>query len=377
VIPPPFPVRSPRTLGLDPTRLEAAATLVEEAVLKKGVPGAVLLVTRRGGIALHRAWGAAGLRPESRPMQLDTLFDMASVTKPVVVGSALAILLEEKRVGLDDPVAKYLPAFGRVTEERAKVTLRHLATHCAGIPAGGAYAKRMVTLEEIVEEIARSRRMAAPGEKFIYSDYSAITLGAVVETVTKTRLDHFCQERVFRPLGMVDTGYRPGVRLAPRCASTAAGADTPGSRGRVHDPTAAALEGAGCVSGNAGLFSTAEDLARLAQLWIRGGEYGGLRLLQPETVRFVTQRQSPVEGKDGERGVLWDIGTGYAVRGELAIGSYGHTGFTGTSLWIDPINDCSVILLTNAVHAVDAAPKTLVIGLRRLVATIVANAFVK
>lgn len=375
--PPPLPKRRPRSVGFDPLRLEKAAALVEEAVVKKGVPGAVLLVAREGGVALERAWGFSGLRPEKRAMALDTLFDMASVTKPLAVGTALAILLEEKWVGLDDPVAKYLPAFGQASAERATVTIRHLATHCAGIPAGGAYAKRMVTLEEIVEEIARSRRMAAPGEKFIYSDYSAITLGAVVETVTKTRLDHFCQERVFKPLGMTDTGYRPGVRLAPRCASTAAGADTPGSRGRVHDPTAAALEGAGCVSGNAGLFSTAEDLARLAQLWMQGGEYGGVRLLRPDTVRLATERQSPVAGKDGERGVLWDIGTAYAVRGELAVGSYGHTGFTGTSLWIDPVNKCTVVLLTNAVHAIEANPKTTVIGLRRLVATEVSRAIIK
>ena len=359
-----------RRVGLDPASLEAVAALVQEAVEKQGVPGAVLLVAHKNETVLHRAWGFAGLRPEKRPMALDTVFDMASLTKPVATGSALALLLEQGRVKLDDPVARYLPAFGQAAEERAKVTIRHLATHCAGIPAGGAYSGKRVTLEEIVGDIARSRRMAAPGEKFIYSDFSAIALGAVIEAVTGQPLDHLCRERVFGPLGMIDTTFRPGVRLAPRCASTAAGADTPGSRGRVHDPTAAALEGAGCVSGNAGLFSTAADLARFAQCYLNGGQ----RVFRPETIALMTRVQSPVTGSEGERGVLWDIGTAYAIRGELAPGSYGHTGFTGTSLWIDPKNACSVILLTNAVHAADTAPKGTVIRLRRAVSTAVAKA---
>lgn len=352
------------------SRWEPAATLVQDAVEKQGVPGAVLLVLHQNAVVLHRAWGFAGLRPEKRAMELDTVFDLASLTKPLATGSALALLLEQGTVKLDDPVAKFLPAFGRVAPERATVTIRHLATHCAGIPAGGAYSGKYVTLEEIVGDIARSRRMAAPGEKFIYSDFSAIALGAVVETVTGQPLNRFCRERVFTPLGMNDTTFRPGVRLAPRCASTAAGLDTPGSRGRVHDPTAAALEGAGCVSGNAGLFSTASDLARFARAYLSGGA----GIWRPETLALMTKVQSPVTGSDGERGVLWDIGTGYAIRGELAPGSYGHTGFTGTSIWIDPKNACAVILLTNAVHATDAAPKTAVIRLRRAVSTAVAKA---
>ena len=350
---------------MNTNRFQAVAALVEEAVEKKGVPGAVLLLVHKGQIVLRECWGYAGLRPTKRPMTCDTLFDLASLTKPLATGSALALLLESGKVRLDDPVERYLPEFSL----RPGITIRHLATHCAGIPAGGAYANRYVTLPEIVGEIVRSRKVAGIGEKFVYSDYSAIALGALIEEVAEQPLAPFCRERVFQPLGMAETTYRPGVRLAPRCASTAAGDDIPGQRGKVHDPTAAALEGAGCVSGNAGLFSTADDLARFARMMLRQG----VGLLRPETVRLMTQPQSPLSGQDGLRGVLWDKGSAYAIRGELPLGSYGHTGFTGTSIWISPPSDCAIILLTNAVHAADSAPKNITISLRRAVSTEVAR----
>lgn len=350
---------------MNANRFQAAAALVEEAVKKRGVPGAVLLIVHKGEVALRACWGDAGLRPTKRPMTCDTLFDLASLTKPLATGSALALLLESGKLRLDDPIEKYLPEFS----QRPGITIRHLATHCAGIPAGGAYANRYVTLEEIVGEIVRSRKMANIGEKFVYSDYSAIALGALIERSTGQPLDQFCRERVFQPLGMTETTYRPSVRLAPRCASTAAGDDIPGRRGKVHDPTAAALEGAGCVSGNAGLFSTADDLARFAQMMLRNGR----GILKPETVHLMTQPQSPLSGPDGLRGVLWDIGSAYAIRGELPQGSYGHTGFTGTSIWISPLSACAIILLTNAVHASDTAPKNVTITLRRAVSTSVAQ----
>ena len=350
---------------MNPNRFQAAADLVEEAVAKKGIPGAVLVIVHRGQIALRQCWGAAGLRPTLRPMTCETLFDLASLTKPIATGSALALLLETGRLRLDDPVERFLPAFSK----RPGITIRHLATHCAGLPPGGAYANRYVTLEEIVVEIVRSRKVATVGEKFVYSDYSAITLGAVVEAIVGQRLDLFCREHVFLPLAMTDTAYRPGVRLAPRCASTAAGDDLPGRRGRVHDPTAAALEGAGCVSGNAGLFSTGDDLARFAQMLLEDGR----GLLKPETIRLVTQSQSPLPGPEGQRGVLWDIGSAYSIRGELPANSFGHTGFTGTSIWISPSSLCAIILLTNAVHAADAGPKNSTVALRRAVSTAVAH----
>ena len=349
---------------MENSRFQSAATLVEEAV-NKGVPGAVLLILHEGKVAHRQCWGYAGLRPTKRPMTCETLFDLASLTKPIACGSALALLLEARQLKLDDPVERFLPEFS----QRPEILMRHLVTHCSGIPAGGAYANRYVTLNEIVGEIVRSRKMAAVGEKFIYSDYSAITLGAVVESIVGQRLDLFCRDRVFRPLKMTDTMYRPGVFHAPRCASTAAGDDLPGRRGKVHDPTAAALEGAGCVSGNAGLFSTVDDLARFAQMMLEHGK----GLLKPDTVKYCTSPQSPLSGADGLRGVLWDIGSAYAVRGTLPEASFGHTGFTGTSIWIAPTVGCAIILLTNAVHMAESTPKISVTPLRRAVSSEVAN----
>lgn len=344
-------------------RFATAAALVEETVEKKDVPGAVLLIVHRGQVAHRQCWGYAGLSPVKRTMTCDTLFDLASLTKPIATGSALALLLEAGQVRLDDPIERFLPEFSA----RPGITVRHLATHCAGIPAGGAYANRNVTIDEIVGEIVRSRKMAAVGEKFIYSDYSAITLGAAIERVVGQRLDLFCRERVFRPLGMGETTFRPGVRLAPRCAATTAGPDLPGARGWVHDPTAAALQHTGCVSGNAGLFATADDLGRFAQMLLAKGR----GLLRQETVELITTAQSPLTGPDGQRGVLWDIGSAYAIRGELPLGSYGHTGFTGTSIWVAPQAECAIVLLTNAVHSPAITPKNAVIALRREVSTAV------
>ncbi|MCX6366795.1 MAG: serine hydrolase [Armatimonadetes bacterium] len=349
---------------LETNRFQPAAELVAEAVAK-GVPGAVLLILHQGKVVLRQCWGYAGLRPEKRPMTCETLFDLASLTKPIATGSALALLLEARQLTLDDPVERFLPEFS----QRPGITIRQLATHCAGIPAGGAYSNRYVTLNEIVGEIVRSRRAAGAGEKFIYSDYSAIALGAVVEAIAKQRLDIFCRERVFLPWAMTETTYRPGVQLAPRCAATVSGDDLPGRRGKVHDPTAAALEGAGCVSGNAGLFSTADDLGRFAQRMLEGGR----GIYRPETVRSMTTPQSPLAGPEGQRGVLWDIGSAYAIRGSLSEASYGHTGFTGTSIWLVPSSGTAIILLTNAVHVAESSSKVSVIPLRRAVSTMVAK----
>lgn len=362
----PLPRCDPAALGLLPERLAVADALVAEAVENKNVPGAVLLVGRRGAVAWERAYGCAVVRPEKRPTVLNTIFDLASVTKPVAAGTAIALLIEDNRVDLDAPVARYLPAFGA----RPAVTVRHLLTHAGGLRAGGAYSGRTLTLSQIVDEIARSRTMAPPGEQFLYSDFSAVTLGAIVETVSGQPLDQFCRDQIFDPLGMNDTVFRPSPFLAPRCAATTSGDDSPATRGRVHDPLARALGG---VSGNAGLFSTADDLSRFCQMLLNGGEHNGVRVLKPETVRLMTTKQSPFVGE--ARGLGWDLDSSYSVRGALPPGSFGHTGFTGTSVWIDPLTQTFVILLTNAVHARPSA-SGVVIPLRRAVASVVASALV-
>lgn len=366
--PPPLPSGTPHDSLFIPEKLSAVATAVEESVAKQGVPGAVLLIGRNGRIALWQAWGNAVLRPEKRPMAPDTLFDLASLTKCVATTTAIAMLFERGKLELDAPAAKYLPAFAEAGGERAELTIRHLLTHTAGVPAGGNYRDRTITLEEILKEIANSNRLSPPGQAFRYSDYSAIALQGIVTAVSGQSLDVFCQEQIFGPLGMVDTGYNPTGPKVERCAATSEANDTLEILGKVHDPTARALGG---VSGNAGLFSTADDLARFCQMMLNGGIYGGVRILSADTVRLFTEGQSLT---NGARGLGWDRDSSYSVRGNLPVGSYGHTGFTGTSVWIDPTTCTFILLLTNAVHSPGAS--RVVIPLRRTVSTLVAASMV-
>lgn len=365
---PPLPERDPAALGFLPARLAVADALVADAVANKGVPGAVLLVARRGAVALCKAYGFAVLRPEPVPMTRETVFDLASLTKVVATTTAVAQLVEQGKIELDAPVARYLEPFARAGGDRATVTARHLLTHSAGLPAGGAYAGRTLTTDQIVSEIAASRQRFVPGTRFLYSDFSFITLGALVEAVSGQPLALYCRDHVFGPLGMTSTNFVPGPFLAPRCAATTAGNDTSENRGRVHDPTARALGGA---AGHAGLFSTADDLNRFCQMLLNGGEYAGARVLKPETVALFTSKQSRFIGD--ARGLGWDLDSAYNVRGALPPGSWGHTGFTGTSLWLDPLSETAVILLTNAVHARPSA-SPVVIALRREVSSVVAAA---
>ncbi len=364
---PPLPERDPQAVGLIPERLAVADQLVAEAVATQGVPGAVLLVARHGAIAFQKAYGYAALRPAPRPMTTDTVFDLASLTKPIATATAIAHLLEAGKIELDAPVGRYLPAFAQATDGKADITVRHLLTHAGGLAPGGAYAGKTRTQPQIVAEIAVSRQRSAPGERFLYSDFSFITLGALVEAVSGQWLETYCRDNLFAPLGMTNTTFRPGPFLAPRAAATTAAEDTSRTRGRVHDPTAAALGG---VAGHAGLFSTAGDLARFCQMLLGNGEYAGRRVLKPETVRLLTSKQSPFIGE--ARALGWDLDSAYSIRGALPPGSFGHTGFTGTSVWIDPLTQTFVILLTNGVHGRPVTGN--VTPLRRAVSSAVAAA---
>ncbi len=345
--------------------------LVREAVEKNDVPGAVVLVGYQGEVVLRRAYGNAGLRPQERAMTAETIFDLASLTKPIATSTAAMMLLEEGKIELDTPVSKYLPVFN--TGEKAKITVRHLLTHTAGFVAGGAYAGKTRTTAQMLDDIVASNPKSAPGEKFLYSDFSFITLGALVEAVSGQTLDRFCQERIFRPLGMNDTFFRRNEAvLAPvvlsRVAATTAEDDTPATRALVHDPTARAMGG---VAGHAGLFSTANDVARFSRMVLNGGQLEGRRILKPETVRMWLALQTP--GLPAERTLGWDMASPYSIRGALSSASFGHTGFTGTSLWIDPTSQTFIVLLTNAVHAKPSSSPT-VIRLRRAVSNAVASA---
>lgn len=366
---PPLPVKEPAQVNLLPERLAVADELVREFVEHKNIPGAVLLVARDGNVVFRKAYGFAGARPQTRPMREDTVFDLASLTKLIVATAAMR-LIEEGKIALDAPVANYLPVFKNVkdpTGERTQITIRHLMTHSAGFPAGGAYAGKTRTIAQITEEIANSAHKYAPGTQFLYSDFSFITLGAVIEAVSGQTLDEYCHDTIFAPLGMKETAFRPQGELAARAASTAPDADLTELRGKVHDPTAAALGG---VAGSAGVFSTADDLARFCQMFLNGGEYVGARILKPETVALMTSKQSPFAGS--ARALGFDLDSPYSIRGALPPGSFGHTGFTGTSLWIDPLTKSFIVLLANGVHG---KPPVVLTPLRRMVSSVVAASF--
>ncbi len=363
---PPLPATEPAQMRLLPERLSVADELVKDAVEHKNIPGAVLLIARDGNIVFRKAYGFAGARPQTRAMHKDTVFDLASLTKLFTATAAMR-LIEEGKIELDAPVANYLPVFKNVGGERAQVTIRHLMTHSAGFPAGGAYAGKTRTIAQITEEIAASPQKYAPGTQFLYSDFSFITLAAVIEAVSGQTLDAYCHDTIFAPLGMKDTAFRPQDELAQRAASTSPSDDLPTTRGKVHDPTAAALNG---VAGSAGVFSTADDLARFCQMFLNGGEYAGARILKPETVALMTSKQSPFVGS--ARGLGFDLDSPYSIRGALPPGSFGHTGFTGTSLWIDPLTKSFIVLLTNGVHG---KPPVVVTPLRRMVSSVLAASF--
>lgn len=330
------------TAGSD--SLDALAALLKRAVNEGEAPGAVALVARQGRVLFHQAFGAAQLIPEREPMRLDTVFDLASLTKVVATAPAVMLLVEEGRIRLQDRVALHLPEFAG--EGKEQVEIRHLLTHCSGLPAWGKFYEIGTTPAERMAAIAATPLENPVGARFVYSDLGFILLGEIVRRVSGLSLEEFTRERLFGPLGMNDTRFCPPPEWAPRCAATEVYDGVP-VRGTVHDENAASLGG---VAGHAGLFSTAADLAIYCQMLLNGGEYGGARVLSPLTVRAMLSPQSPCTG--GARGFGFDLHSAYAsIRGDLLpTGSAGHSGFTGTSLWLDQELGLFIILLANAVH---------------------------
>ncbi len=363
--------------AVDATRLARIDALIEQAIRDRHLPGAVVVVGHGGEIVYERAFGARSLAPETpEPMTADTVFDLASLTKVVATTTSVMMLVEEGRLRLRDRVAEYVPGFA--SQGRQAVTITHLLTHTSGLAPD-------LPLEQVFEgaETAIARTIAlppaaAPGERFIYSDLNFMLLAEIVRRVGGLPLDRFAAERIFRPLSMADTTFTPPPAMAPRIAPTEACAPLawpcggPGAtmlRGRVHDPTARRMGG---VAGHAGLFGTARDLARFCAMLLGGGAHDGVRLLAPLTVARMTRVSTPPHLAD-RRGLGWDIDSRYSSnRGDLfPVGSYGHTGFTGTSLWIDPASETFVVFLSNRVHPAGEGNVT---ALRGQVATVVASA---
>ena len=355
--------------GLAAERLARIDGVVSESIAKHELPGAVVLAGHRGKVVFRKAYGNRAVEPFAEPMTVDTVFDIASLTKTVATATSVMILVEEGKLLLSDPVVRHIPEFAPAGGDRAKVTIEHLLTHRAGFPPDDSLALYAGTPEEIFARKYQEPLKSAPGSQFVYSDAGYEVLGEIVRRVSGERLDRFAEDHIFRPLGMKDTTFLPLSRRIPanRIAPTERRGDH-WMRGEVHDPRAYALGG---VAGHAGLFSTAADLARFCQMILDGGKLARARILSPSGVEAMTR---PRFYGDGDvRGLGWDIATAYSKnRGDLfPVGSFGHTGFTGTSLWVDPASESFVVFLSNRVHP---DGKGDVLRLRAVVSTIVAAA---
>ena len=335
--------------------------LMEKAVADQNIPGGVLLVGHNGRIVYRKAFGSRSLEPTREPMTLETIFDLASLTKCVATTTAVMQLFEAGRVRLNDPVAAYLPEFGQ--NGKQDVTVRELLTHYSGLAPDVDLSATWRGRDAAFKMAMEQKPEHPPGSRFEYSDINFEVLGFLVERVTGEPLDEYTEQHVFRPLGMRHTRFLPPDGWRTTIAPTEYDQDGVMLRGLVHDPTARRMGG---VAGHAGLFSTADDLAVFAEALL-----GGRKVLHRATVEKMTTPQQPANGAS-LRGLGWDIDSPFASnRGELLpVGSFGHTGFTGTSLWIDPVTDTYIILLTNAVHPRGGKS---VVSLRARVATAVAE----
>jgi uncharacterized protein YbbC (DUF1343 family)/CubicO group peptidase (beta-lactamase class C family) len=349
--------------------------LVKDAIAAKRTPGAVVVVGRGDQTLYEKAFGSRAIVPAEEPMTTDTVFDLASLTKVVGTTTAVMTLIEQGRLRLNDTVASHLPGFERYG--KGGITIRHLMMHVSGLrpdvdlhPWTGYDA----AIELAKDEVPTS----APGEAFVYSDINYFVLGDIVKRITGQTLDAYLKARVFGPLGMTETGFLPPKTLLPRIAPTErcnvdewpCTSGAPPLRGVVHDPTSRRMGG---IAGHAGLFSTAHDLKLFARMLLGKGKLGTTRVLSEASVAAMTSRQTPA-GMSSIRGLGWDIDTSYSSnRGDLfPVGTtYGHTGFTGTSLWIDPNSNSYVIFLSNRVHPDGTGDVT---PLRSRVATVAAAA---
>jgi CubicO group peptidase (beta-lactamase class C family) len=320
-------------------------SLVLDQIARGAFPGAQLLVQRHGKILHARNFGKLTYQPLSPLVTSETMYDLASVSKVVATTTAAMKLFDEGRLALDAKVAEYLPEFAQ--NGKKDVTIRNLLLHNSGLPAFRLFYRFCKNDAEVVDSVMATRLEYPTGSKTIYSDLGMITLAKVIERITGSTLDEYARREFFEPLGMTHTMYNPPDLLKPYTAPTEN--DTYWRmrvvQGAVHDETAAMLNG---VAGHAGLFSTASDLAIFAQMLLDGGEHDGRRFIKQSTIEMFTHRQE----RGSSRGLGWDSpsSTGSSAGRYFSARSFGHTGFTGTSIWIDPDADMFVIFLTNRVY---------------------------
>lgn len=322
----------------------AVDSLIEQAILDSAFPGAVILVYKDVNIIFEKAYGHYTYDSSSTKVSLNTIFDLASVSKVVATTTAAMILVDRRQLNLDDKVIKYLPEFNNNGKEN--ITIRNLLLHNSGLAPFKKYYDIYSTAEEVINDIMNLTPEQQPGSKYVYSDLGMITLQKVIEKITGKTLDVFLSENLFKPLGMNSTMYNPPLQLKANCAPTELD-DFFRMRqlqGEVHDERAFMLNG---VAGHAGLFSTAPDLAKFLQMILQKGKYEGKEYIKPETIELFIKKQS----EQSSRALGWDTKSpeGSSAGQYFDITSYGHTGYTGTSVWTDPTKNLFVILLTNRV----------------------------
>jgi uncharacterized protein YbbC (DUF1343 family)/CubicO group peptidase (beta-lactamase class C family) len=386
---------TPESVGMSSERLAKIDEAVLESISRKETPGAVVLVARKARIVYRKAFGDRAIEPKREAMTVDTIFDLASLTKIVATATSIMILVERGKISLADPVALYIPEFGKFGKER--ITVEQLMTHRAGLPPDNEIADYVGKTIDPLQQIYDLRPSYEPGTCFVYSDVGFIVAAEIVRRVSGQAIDLFAGNNVFGPLRMTETRFFPVSDQHPTGGGEQRGrfeerrvllqkmidsydshriAPTENREGRwmrgeVHDPRAYEMGG---VAGHAGLFSTADDLAIFCQMILNKGEYNGIRILAPYTVeRMVSAQSLPTSQM---RGIGWDINTSYSSnRGDLfPVGTFGHTGFTGTSVWLDPASETFVVLLTNRVHPNGKGDVT---RLRSFVASIVAGAVIE
>jgi len=355
----------PEQLGMDSRRLYHADEAIMRAIDAQEIPGAVLAVVYKGKMAYLKAFGNKQVYPSVLPMEVNTVFDMASVSKSMSTAISTMILVEQGQLRLSDKVDMYIPDF------QGNIKVMDLLTHTSGLPPYASVDTLKMRYDSpnpdgLIEYIATCKRNFEPGEKFKYSCLNYIVLQRIIETISQQSLKDFAKANIFDVLGMKHTAYQPEGETLKRIAPTERQPDGSVLRGVVHDPLAREMNGG--ISGNAGVFSDADDLAILSVALLNGGAYNGKRILSPQGVKAMTTV------KQFGRSLGWDVSSDYATnKGSLlSPNTYGHTGYTGTSIVIDPDNDIAIIFLTNRVHPED---KGSVNRLRGAIANIVAASF--
>lgn len=357
---------APEQAGMNSRQLAYADKAIEEAIELEDIPGAVLAVVHQGKLAYLKAYGCKQTYPTAEPMDVHTVFDMASVSKSMSTAICAMILVERGQLRLSDPVTVYIPEFS------GEIHVSDLLTHTSGLPPYapvGELAEKYGSPNPkgLIDYIAACKTDFKPGSAFQYSCLNYITLQHIIETISGQSLRDFAKANLYVPLGMQHTDYCPSGELLSRCAPTEKQKDGSVLKGVVHDPLARIMNGG--VSGNAGVFSDANDVAILAAMLLNNGEYNGRRILSPLGVKAM--RSIPRQVSPFGRSLGWDVFSPYASNhGDLlSPNTYGHTGYTGTSIVIDPDNDLAIVLLTNSVHPDDNGKA---IRLRSLVANAVA-----